>query len=330
MTLRNSRSAEREHISAYLLFCDGTCCTGYDHLPTHISLISYKIILTVLHNMHARPFFVHPYAQRRGDHGVSAGQRRDHLLAAGPPSVIDGPSVSERRPRPTPLMREKMAGTKVSLAVHQLNEQVKESKRFWGKFRDEYSTEVKNIKLYVGVDILQQIWRKKVISKDKYKRGGKEDDQQFDVQTMKLESCLSQLDEATQLLAEAWSSDYSSDYDSRQHQLTKMQATGNLVVGLSKRAVTNETACIDLLAELVELEKLIDPQSPAAFMLHRHDKRHSQNQTKSGKAKAEGSGSNRPDNGDSNNQTEHDSSNWQESNEHENPNWSESNEAGSS
>ncbi|KAI0444353.1 hypothetical protein F4803DRAFT_511637 [Xylaria telfairii] len=288
----------------------------------------------MVHDMHDRPFFVHPYAQRRGDHGVSVGQRRDHLSATGSPSVIDGPTVSEIQPRPTPLMREMMAETKVSLASHQLREQVKESKWFWGKFRDEYSTEVKSIKLYVGVDILQQIWRKKATSKDNYKRGGKEDDHQFDVQTMKLESCLSQLDEATQLLAEAWSSDYSSDYDSRQHHLAKMRAAGNLVVGLSKRAVTNETACIDLLAELVELEKLMDPKSSPPFMSHRYDKRHTQNQTRSGKAKAKAespsSSSNRPDNGDSNNQAEHDSSNWQENNENEPPNWSESNEAGSS
>ncbi|RYC59856.1 hypothetical protein CHU98_g6350 [Xylaria longipes] len=217
-------------------------------------------------------------------------------------------------------MREMMAETKVTLAAHQLSEQVKESKWLWGNFRDEYSTEVKSIKLYVGVDILQQIWRKKVASKDKYKRGGKEDDQ-FDVQTMKLESCLNQLDEATQLLADAWSLDRSSDYDSRQHHLAKMRATGNLVVGLSKRALTNEAACIDLLGELAELEKLIDPKSPAASMLHRYDKHQSQNTTRSGKTKTESSSSNRPENGDTNNQAEHESNDWQERNEHENSNW---------
>ncbi|KAI8955064.1 hypothetical protein F4801DRAFT_531090 [Xylaria longipes] len=277
--------------------------------------------------MHASPFFVHPYAHGRVDHGVSAGQRRERPSAAGAASVLDGPSASERRPRPTPVMKEMMAETKVTLAAHQLSEQVKESKWLWGNFRDEYSTEVKSIKLYVGVDILQQIWRKKVASKDKYKRGGKEDDQ-FDVQTMKLESCLNQLDEATQLLADAWSLDRSSDYDSRQHHLAKMRATGNLVVGLSKRALTNEAACIDLLGELAELEKLIDPKSPAASMLHRYDKHQSQNTTRSGKTKTESSSSNRPENGDTNNQAEHESSDWQERNEHENSNWLENNEVG--
>ncbi|KAI0466656.1 hypothetical protein F4859DRAFT_496947 [Xylaria cf. heliscus] len=276
--------------------------------------------------MHARPFFVHPYAQSRVDHGLSAGQRREHPSAAGPVSVTDGPSVPDRRPRPAPLMREMMAETKVTLAAHQLSEQVKESKWFWGKFRDEYSTEVKSIKLYVGAELLQQIWRKKVVSKGKCKRGGKEDDQQFDIQTMKLESCLTQLDEAMQLLAEAWSSDYSNDYDSRQHHLAKMRATGNLVVGLSKRAITSENACIDLLQELAELEKLIDPKSPAAYILHRYDKGQSQNATRTGKGKVESSGSNRPENGDTNNQTEHDPGNWREGAELENSNWLEDND----
>ncbi|KAI1749658.1 hypothetical protein F4782DRAFT_512704 [Xylaria castorea] len=269
--------------------------------------------------MHARPFFVHPHAQGRWNHGVSV-QRREHPSAAEAASVMDGPRAPERRPRPTLVMREMMAETKVTLATHQLSEQVEESRWFWGTFRDEYSSEVKSIRLYVGVDILQQIWRKKVAYKDKYKRGGKDDVQQFDIQTMKLESCLNQLDEATQLLAEAWSSDYSIDYDSRQHHVAKVRAAGNLVVGLSKRAVTSETACIDLLGELAELEKLIDLKSSAASILHSHDKRQSQNPAGSERGRAESSSSNRPENEDSNNQTEHDSHDWREGNEHENSN----------
>ncbi|KAI0860170.1 hypothetical protein F4860DRAFT_480328 [Xylaria cubensis] len=279
--------------------------------------------------MPARPFFVHPYAQDQGSHGVSA-VLREHPLAAEAVFVMGSRRVPERRPRPTLVMREMMAETKVTLATHQLGDQVKESRRFWSKFRDEYLSEVKGIKLYAGVDILQQIWRKKVASNDKYKRGSKEDYQQFDIQAMKLESCLNQLDETTQLLAEAWSSDYNIDYDSRQHHLAKVRAAGNLVVNLSKRAARNESACKDLLGELAELEKLINPKSSTANMLHNHDNRQSQDSTRSGKGKAERSNSNRPDDGDMNNQTEHDSNGWQESNEHESYNWSEDNEAGRS
>ncbi|KAI0190987.1 hypothetical protein EV127DRAFT_480790 [Xylaria flabelliformis] len=280
--------------------------------------------------MPARPFFVHPYAQDQGSHGVSAVLREQHPLAAEAVFVMSSRRVPERRPRPTLVMREMMAETKVTLATHQLGDQVKESRRFWSKFRDEYLSEVKGIKLYAGVDILQQIWRKKVASNDKYKRGSKEDYQQFDIQAMKLESCLNQLDETTQLLAEAWSSDYNIDYDSRQHHLAKVRAAGNLVVNLSKRAVRNESACKDLLEELAELEKLINPKSSTASMLHNHDNRQSQDSTRSGKGKVERSNSNRPDDGDMNNQTEHESNGWQESNEHESYNWSEDNEAGRS
>ncbi|KAI0421717.1 hypothetical protein F5X98DRAFT_370342 [Xylaria grammica] len=183
-----------------------------------------------------------------------------------------------------------MAETKVSLAANQLSEQVKESIKFWREFRDEYLEEVNNIKLYVGVGLLQQIWQKKVEFNNKDVRGDKE----FTVRSMKLESCLSQVDEATQLLTGVWSSDHNTDYDSRQHHLAKTRAAGNLVVGLSKRAVTNEAACIDLLQELAELEKLVDPRSPTASMLHHFDKCQSQVPTRSGED--DGQGSNRLEN----------------------------------
>ncbi|KAI0549584.1 hypothetical protein F4679DRAFT_545744 [Xylaria curta] len=270
--------------------------------------------------MPARSFFVHPYAQEQANHGVSAVQR-EHSLAAEAVFVMGGPITPKRRPQSTLAMREMMAETKVTLATHQLGDQVKESKLLWGKFRAEYLSEVKSIKLYVGVDILQQIWRKKVASKHKYKCGSK-DHHHFDMQTMKLESCLNQLDEATQLLAEAWWSEYNLGYDSRQHHVAKVRAAGYLVVNLSKKAVRNESACTDLLGELAELEKLIDPKSSGASMLHSYDNRQSQNSTRSGKGKTESSGLDRPDDGDMHNQTEHDFN--------ETGNWSEDNEAGTS
>ncbi|KAI1735813.1 hypothetical protein F4680DRAFT_433951 [Xylaria scruposa] len=266
--------------------------------------------------MPARPFFVHPYAQGQGNYGVSTVQRS----AAETVFVMGDPGTPERRSGSTLAMREMMAETKVTLATHQLGDQIKESRRFWSKFWDEYLSEVNSIKLYVGVDILQQIWRKKVVSNDKYKRGSK-DHHHFDMQTMKLESCLNQLDEATQLLAEAWSSDYNLDYDSRQHHVAKVRAAGNLVVDLSKKAARNESACTDLLGELAELEKLIDPKGSAASMSHSYDDSQSPNSTRFGKERTEGSSSNRPDEGDLNNQTEHGSNGWQESNENENCNW---------
>ncbi|KAF2964086.1 hypothetical protein GQX73_g9491 [Xylaria multiplex] len=174
-------------------------------------------------------------------------------------------------------MRKIMAETKISLAANQLSEQVKDSMKFWRGFRDEYSKEVNDIKLYVGVGVLQQIWRKKV----EFNSNDRHSDQKFTIQSMKLESCLNQVDEATRLLTGLWSSDHGNDYDSRQHHLAKTRAAGNLVVGLSKRAATDEAACIDLLEELSELEKLVDPKSINAGMLHHFGKHQPQNSARS-------------------------------------------------
>ncbi|TGJ87568.1 hypothetical protein E0Z10_g1193 [Xylaria hypoxylon] len=192
-----------------------------------------------------------------------------------------------------------MTETKISLAENQLSKQVKESIKFWREFRDEYSKEVKNIKLYVGVGVLQQIWQKRAEFNSKNKCGDKE----FAIQSMKLESCLSQVDEAAQLLTGVRLSDYSNDYDSRQHHLAKTRAAGNLVVDLSKKSVTNEAACIDLLEELAELEKLVNPKSSTASRSHHFDKRHSQNPNKS-EGNTEGQRSEGHENEDTN-QTEH-------------------------
>ncbi|KAI1127459.1 hypothetical protein F5Y10DRAFT_242808 [Nemania abortiva] len=247
--------------------------------------------------MHARPFFVHPYAQGRGNYSISAERRTRQSSVAADDLVLPA-----RRSPPAPVARKVMAEMKVSLAANQLSEQVKESQQFWRGFRDEYWTEVDNIKLYVGAHVLQQVWREKIefISKDKG------DDQQFAIQSMKLESCLNQVNEAIRLLEEIWSSDYSSDYDSRQHHLAKLRATGNLVVGLSKRSVTNEAACTDLLEELEELQKLIDSKSPTASILHRIGKRQSHNASRSEEGKMDDFTPNRSSNGEADRPNEHD------------------------
>ncbi|KAI0535654.1 hypothetical protein GGR58DRAFT_478290 [Xylaria digitata] len=240
--------------------------------------------------MNARPFFVHPHAQARGNHSISTEQRRHPLGGA---STVDNSGISIRRPSPASDIRKMMAETKISLAANQLSEQVKESMKFWRRFRDEYSKEVNDIRLYVGVGVLQQIWQKKV----EFNSHDRHSDQEFAIQSMKLESCLNQVDEATRLLTGLWSSDHGNDYDSRQHHLAKTRAAGNLVVGLSKRAIINEAACIDLLEELAELEKLVDPKSFNAGMLHHFDKRQSQNPTRS-EGNIEDQGSKRPEIGD--------------------------------
>ncbi|KAI3322707.1 hypothetical protein HD806DRAFT_111599 [Xylariaceae sp. AK1471] len=272
-----------------------------------------------MYNMNAHPFFVHPYAHVRGNHGIPTGEQERRHPAVPSTSAGNDSGIPLRQTMPAQAIRGVMAEMKASLAANQLSEQVKESIMFWRGFQNEYSKEVNIIKLYVGVDVLQKIWRKKVEFKD---------DQQFAIQSMKLESCLNQFDEATQLLADTWSSDNSNDYDSRQHHLEKVRTTGNLVVGLSKTSETNEAACKDLLRELAELEKLIDPRSSAASTLHRFDKRQPRTPTRSEEGNAEVSNSNRPENGDTDNQVEqNNSNNWSGNNQQNSSNeWSGDNE----
>ncbi|KAI1165757.1 hypothetical protein F5B18DRAFT_609741 [Nemania serpens] len=256
--------------------------------------------------MHARPFFIHPYAQARKKHEVPARQRRHKPSEA----TADDSRRPARQASPVLAVTKMMAEMKVSLAANQLSEQVQESMRLWGKFRDEYSTEVDSIKPYVGTSVLQQIWRKKVEFNSKHKRGDKHENQQFSVQSIKLESCLNQVDEATRLLAKVRLSDHNNDYDSRQYHLKKMRAAGNLVIGLSKKSVVDEAACKDLLEELAELEKLIGSKDSTARTSHHTDNRQSRSSTRAEEAEAENPSSDRSENGNTSEPAEENSNNW--------------------
>ncbi|KAI0199781.1 hypothetical protein F4808DRAFT_431242 [Astrocystis sublimbata] len=291
---------------------------GVNTVPSSFSK-AYKTTRDILPNMHGSQFFFHPCNLDLRDDDDTPAYGRDSFtaLAADRASGIGSPIIPERRPGPTPLVKEMMAHTRVSLAAHQLNEQVKESKTFWRQLRKEYSQEVKSLRQYVGVDVLQQIWRKKVLSKDKRRRGHNEDSQ-LDIQAMKLESCLNQLDEATQLLATvSLSSGYDNAHDSRQHYFTKMRASGDFVVGLSKRTLKSETACADLLAELTELERFVDPKSPTTFMLYRYDKGISHKITKKNGKEAETENADCPGDEELDNEAVEDHQNWEEGEEHD-------------
>ncbi|KAI1195459.1 hypothetical protein F5X97DRAFT_308027 [Nemania serpens] len=271
--------------------------------------------------MHARPFFIHPFAQsRKKHHEVPARQRRQQPLEA----TADSSRRSARQASPVPAVTKMMAEMKLSLAANQLSEQVQESMRLWGEFRDEYSTEVSSIKPYVGMSVLRQVWRQKIEFKSKHRRGDKHDDQQFSIQGIKLESCLNQVDEATRLLAQVRSSDHNASYDSRQRYLKKMRATGNLVIGLSKKSVVDEAACKDLLEELAELEKLIGSENSTAGKLHRTDGRQQRGSIEADEVEAENPGSDEFENGDTSEPAEQNSDDW--NNEQENSNdWLENN-----
>ncbi|KAI2638501.1 hypothetical protein GGS21DRAFT_443508 [Xylaria nigripes] len=270
-----------------------------------------------MYSMRGRSFFIHPYAQTRGRSSISAEEQRRENAIDEVTSRVNNSRTAARRTPSDPATKGKMADMKLSLAANQLSEQVKESAAFWRDFQSEYSAEVNNINLYVGGDILQKIWRKKVEYNRSRKGGDKEDDQQFDTQSMKLESCLNQVDEAAQLLAEAWAFDYNSDYDSRQYYLEKLRMTGNTAIILSKKSTENEAACRDLLDELAELEKLLDPRS-STNMLHRFNKRQAQDATRSGEQRQDGHSSDRFENADENQDAEYNSNDFEANNEQDN------------
>ncbi|KAI1309815.1 hypothetical protein F5Y03DRAFT_347453 [Xylaria venustula] len=253
-----------------------------------------------MYNMNTRPFFVHPHAQVRKNQRTSVERRQPPERTASTVVDFGGPT---RQQQQDPGIKKMMAETKISLAAKQLTKQAKESMTFWRQFQEEYLKEVDSIKVYVGADVLQLVWQKRVEHKGKYRGADRKDCHLFEIESMKLESCLSQVDEATQLLAGTWSSDHNNDYDSRQHNLDKLRAAGKVVVDLSKRSIKNEAACLDLLAELAELEKL----------LHHFDQHQIQSRTGSEEAN-KGHSSEEPANEDSNVQAGHGSNDYNSDN----------------
>ncbi|KAK5632718.1 hypothetical protein RRF57_008432 [Xylaria bambusicola] len=253
--------------------------------------------------MYSHRFFVHPQAQTQRKNGVAT---RRSQSSVGSSFVLDN-SHHPAHPAPHSLgVRKMMADMKITLAVNQLSDQVKESMGFWRRFQDEYTREVDSIRFYIGVDVLQQIWQQKVEYYRKDKRVDEQEDHRFEIQSMKLESCLNQVDEATQLLAETQPPGYNRDYDSRQHHLAKMRATGASAINLSRKAVTKEAACIDLLEELAELEKLVDPKRATARVPSHFNK--SSTQTTSGSE--EGDVDRESNHQNINRQAESNSNNW--------------------
>ncbi|KAI5918345.1 hypothetical protein F4810DRAFT_596030 [Camillea tinctor] len=161
-----------------------------------------------------------------------------------------------------------MADMKISLAAKQLAEQVKESRKFWGDFRENFRNEVMSIKPYVDGHVLGQIWQRKVEHNNKPSEGKRQHDEKLSVQNVKLETCLNQIDEAIKFFIVAkLSNGQSTGHDPQHHHLGKIRTAGSLVVGLSKKSMLDEAASKDLLTELTDLERLLDPKSLHGFIL---------------------------------------------------------------
>ncbi|KAI1138257.1 hypothetical protein F5Y05DRAFT_413571 [Hypoxylon sp. FL0543] len=236
---------------------------------------------TVTYTLNGTSYYPHPCSHRgksSDEHcGSTEGSRRGRL---GSRSKLEGsakgPSIS---PIPTIVGKRKDVSIstelKVSIAAKHLAEQISESKKFWVTFQEKYEREVAEIRYYAGDDILQQIWRKRIEYNGKYKNGENQDDEEFSIQRMKLETCLDQINEAAKTFVQSRPRDDSYNHDPRHVALEKIRGAGRLVLDLAAKSELNSGACANLVAEASNLEKLVDSKSSDAKVLHRFDRRKS-------------------------------------------------------
>ncbi|XXH03039.1 hypothetical protein Hte_009429 [Hypoxylon texense] len=171
------------------------------------------------------------------------------------------------------------AELKVSLAAKHLASQIKESKEFWTMFQRWFDREVTEIKPYAGDNIIQQLWRKKIEHESKLRTDDIQIHQQFSFQQMKLEACVDQINKAATVFNECLPGKDHSNHNSRQLALDKIRAAGSLVLKLAARSALNNSACTDLVTEASSLEKLVDPESSDAHVLHRFDRHETKSST---------------------------------------------------
>ncbi|KAI1501168.1 hypothetical protein F5X99DRAFT_210447 [Biscogniauxia marginata] len=224
------------------------------------------------YDMRGSPMFIHPCAVVREDRDTRAHPAQQDAF-----SVLETPNQSHTTTpgvaSTDPANARMMADMKISLAVKQVAEQAQENKKFWVGFREEFEKEVGSIKPYIDEHTLQQIWRKKIEHSNERGSGDMQHGGRFNIQNIKLETCMSQIDEAMKFLAVAESSyGNSTNHNPRRHHLEKIRAAGSLVTGLAKKSMLDEAACKDFLTELSDLERLLDPKNLAAVSLNRFDK----------------------------------------------------------
>ncbi|KAI0839082.1 hypothetical protein F5Y06DRAFT_265963 [Hypoxylon sp. FL0890] len=234
---------------------------------------------TVAYTLNGTSYFPHPcsYHGKSSDErcGSSEGSRRGRPGSSSKLEIpAQGPSVSGN-----PIIPGKAASVninaelKVSIAAKHLADQISESKKFWVTFQEKYNREVAEIRYYAGDDILQQIWRKRIEYNGKYKNGENQDDEEFSIQRMKLETCLDQVNEAARAFVQSRPRDDRSNHDPRHVALEKIRGAGGLVLDLAAKSALNSGACANLVTEASNLEKLVDSKSPDAKVLHRFDRR---------------------------------------------------------
>ncbi|KAI1104612.1 hypothetical protein F4804DRAFT_332150 [Jackrogersella minutella] len=168
------------------------------------------------------------------------------------------------------------AELKVSLAAKHLASQISESKKYWVTFQKKFEEEIAKFKYYADDNVLQRIWQKRIEYHGKYKNGENQDDEEFNIQRMKLEACLDQVNEAAEAFVR---SRPPNDHDPRHLALDKIRGAGTLVVGLAAKSALSSASCASLVTEASNLEKLVNPKSSDANVLHRFDKRKTKGST---------------------------------------------------
>ncbi|KAI1407744.1 hypothetical protein F5Y13DRAFT_174237 [Hypoxylon sp. FL1857] len=247
-----------------------------------------------IHHQQAKPhvdnmpsIYPHPPSPQIGPYGPNGTSFYQHPcghLGRGSDERRGNSDSSSRRGRPGSASKPEgrisgkesnpiNAELKVSIAAKHLAGQISESKKFWITFQEKYEREVAQIKDYVGDDILQQIWRKRIEYNGKYKDGENQDDEEFSIQCMKLETCLDQINEAAKVFDRSRPQDDRSNHDPRRIALEKIRVAGALVLGLAAKSAQNSAACANLVTEASNLEKLVDSKSLDAKVLHRFDRR---------------------------------------------------------
>ncbi|KAI0881449.1 uncharacterized protein GGS22DRAFT_181612 [Annulohypoxylon maeteangense] len=230
------------------------------------------------YSLNGANYFPHPCSYR----GKSSDSRYGNSDGSGlgsrskPSSKLEGEGNSTSPVSKTSNSRTNEsigAELKVSLAAKHLADQISESKKYWVKFQKNFEEEVAGIRYYVGDDILQQIWQKRIEYNSKYKNGETKDDEEFSIQRMKLETCLDQVDQAAKAFTRSRQTNDRSNHDPRHLALDKIHGVGALVLKLATKSALNSASCVDLVTEASNLEKLVNLKSPDAQVLHQFDKR---------------------------------------------------------
>ncbi|KAI1761786.1 hypothetical protein GGR53DRAFT_504390 [Hypoxylon sp. FL1150] len=233
------------------------------------------------YNKDGTTVFLHPMINPRRDAnnpGRNSGSGPGKVRSRKPSNPSNAPARGTTSSRITSIASKTGiselvdAQLKVSLAAKQLAIQISESKGFWIMFRGKFEEQVKEIKYYAGEDIIQQLWVKKIQHDSRFRTDESQKHQQFSFPLMGLEACIGQVNDAAAALTE-YLGKTPSKHDYRQLALDKIRTAGKLVLELAERSTKSSAACADLVMEACNLEKLVDPKSPEAHIIHHFDQR---------------------------------------------------------